>query len=61
LDGSPETTLIITEKEINTNPTLFGIGQVAVTVRDIDRTITFNRAILGMRFLSKAAPGLGFF
>ena len=37
------------------------IGQIAVPVSDIDRAIDFYRDILGMRFLFKAPPGLGFF
>lgn len=37
------------------------IGQVAVPVRDIDRAIDFYRDVLGMHFLFKAPPGLGFF
>ena len=37
------------------------IGQIAVPVSNIDRSITFYRDILGMRFLFKAPPGLGFF
>lgn len=37
------------------------IGQIAVPVRDIDRAIAFYRDVLGMRFLFKAPPGLGFF
>jgi methylmalonyl-CoA/ethylmalonyl-CoA epimerase len=37
------------------------IGQIAVPVSDIDRAIAFYRDILGMRFLFKAPPGLGFF
>ncbi|HBG74826.1 MAG: hypothetical protein A2X25_06940 [Chloroflexi bacterium GWB2_49_20] len=37
------------------------IGQIAVPVRDVDRAIAFYRDILGMRFLFKAPPGLGFF
>lgn len=37
------------------------IGQIAVPVSDIDRAIAFYRDILGMRFLFKAHPGLGFF
>jgi len=37
------------------------IGQVAVPVRDIERTIAFYRDVLGVRFLFKAPPGLGFF
>jgi len=37
------------------------IGQIAVPVSDVDRSIAFYRDILGMRFLFKAPPGLGFF
>jgi len=37
------------------------IGQIAIPVSDIDRAIAFYRDILGMRFLFKAPPGLGFF
>ena len=40
---------------------LFEIGQIAVPVRDVDRAIAFYREVLGMRFLFKAPPGLGFF
>jgi methylmalonyl-CoA/ethylmalonyl-CoA epimerase len=37
------------------------IGQIAVPVGDIDRAIAFYRDSLGMRFLFRAPPGLGFF
>jgi len=37
------------------------IGQIAIPVSDIDRAIAFYRDVLGMRFLFKAPPGLGFF
>lgn len=37
------------------------IGQIAVPVSNIERSITFYRDILGMRFLFKAPLGLGFF
>ena len=37
------------------------IGQIAVPVKDIDRAISFYRDTLGMSFLFKAPPGLGFF
>ena len=37
------------------------IGQIAVPVSDVDRAIAFYRDILGVRFLFKAPPGLGFF
>ncbi len=37
------------------------IGQIAVPVSDIERAIAFYRDVLGMRFLFRAPPGLGFF
>ena len=37
------------------------IGQIAMPVRDVDKAIAFYRDALGMRFLFKAPPGLGFF
>lgn len=37
------------------------IGQVAIPVSDVERAITFYRDVLGMRFLFRAPPGLGFF
>ena len=37
------------------------IGQIAVPVRDIERSVAFYRDVLGMRFLFQAPPGLGFF
>jgi methylmalonyl-CoA/ethylmalonyl-CoA epimerase len=40
---------------------LHEIGQIGVPVSDIDRAITFYRDLLGMHFLFKAPPGLGFF
>ncbi|HEV7503249.1 MAG TPA: VOC family protein [Vicinamibacteria bacterium] len=40
---------------------LTSIGQIAVPVADVDRAIAFYRDVLGMRFLFKAPPGLGFF
>ena len=40
---------------------LQAIGQIAVPVRDVDRAVAFYRDTLGMRFLFKAPPGLGFF
>ena len=48
----------------NLNENKFGIdqiGQIAVPVSDIDRSIAFYRDTLGMQFLFKAPPGLGFF
>lgn len=48
------------------NPSVdpFGLNQIlqiAVPVSDVDRAIAFYRDTLGMRFLFKAPPGLGFF
>ena len=37
------------------------IGQIAMPVRDVEKAIAFYRDVLGMRFLFKAPPGLGFF
>lgn len=37
------------------------IGQIAVPVADVDRAIAFYRDVLGIRYLFKAPPGLGFF
>ena len=37
------------------------IGQIAVPVSDLDRSITFYRNVLGMQFLFQAPPGLAFF
>jgi methylmalonyl-CoA/ethylmalonyl-CoA epimerase len=41
--------------------TLSAVGQIAIPVTDVDRAIEFYRDTLGMRFLFKAPPGLGFF
>src|SRR3989442_718598 len=40
--------------------TLSQIGQIALTVRDMDRAITFYRACLGLKFLFQA-PNVAFF
>jgi methylmalonyl-CoA/ethylmalonyl-CoA epimerase len=37
------------------------IGQIAVPVTDLERSIRFYRDTLGMRFLFQAPPGLAFF
>ena len=37
------------------------IGQIAIPVTDVERSIPFYRDVLGMRFLFKAPPGLAFF
>jgi methylmalonyl-CoA/ethylmalonyl-CoA epimerase len=40
---------------------LRGVWHFSFTVADITRSIAFYRDVLGMRFLFKAPPGLGFF
>lgn len=37
------------------------IRQIAVTVRDLERAVTFYRDTLGMTLLFRAPPGLAFF
>jgi methylmalonyl-CoA/ethylmalonyl-CoA epimerase len=37
------------------------IGQIAITVQDIDRAVEFYRDKLGLAFLFRAPPGLAFF
>ncbi|MCT6699785.1 VOC family protein [Rheinheimera sp. 4Y26] len=36
------------------------IGQIAITVSDIDRALAFYREVLGLEFLFRAGPGLAF-
>lgn len=36
------------------------VGQIAVTVRDVDTALAFYRDILGLRFLFSAGPQLAF-
>ena len=38
-----------------------GIGQIAITVRDIERATAWYRDVFGLRFLFTAPPGLAFF
>jgi methylmalonyl-CoA/ethylmalonyl-CoA epimerase len=47
--------------QVNADFGLNEIGQIAVPVSDLDRAIAFYRDVLGMRFLFRAPPGLGFF
>src|SRR5215510_11186326 len=37
------------------------IGQIALTVNDLDRAVTFYRDVLGAQHLFTAPPGLAFF
>ncbi len=45
---------------IATNFDLRLIGQIAITVHDLDKAVTFYREVLGMRFLFKV-PNMAFF
>ena len=37
-----------------------GVGQLAIPVADVDRSLQFYRDVLGLRFLFQAPPGLAF-
>lgn len=37
------------------------IGQLSITVKDLDRAVSFYRDTLGMRFLFEAPPKMAFF
>jgi methylmalonyl-CoA/ethylmalonyl-CoA epimerase len=37
------------------------IGQIALTITDLDRAVAFYRDILGLKHLFSASPGLAFF
>jgi len=37
------------------------IGQIAMTVEDLPRAVSFYRDVLGMRFLFEAPPAMAFF
>lgn len=39
---------------------IIGIGQIAVTVSDVDAALAFYRDILGLSFLFRPAPNLAF-
>jgi methylmalonyl-CoA/ethylmalonyl-CoA epimerase len=43
------------------DPLLRRVGQIAVTVDDLDRAVQFYRDTLGLRLLFQAPPGLAFF
>ncbi|MDQ6831565.1 MAG: VOC family protein [Gemmatimonadota bacterium] len=45
----------------DTELSLGRIGQIAITVRDLDRAVAFYRDVLGMKFLFKAPPKMAFF
>ena len=37
------------------------VGQIAITVKDVDRAVAFYQDVLGLRLLFRAPPGLAFF
>ena len=49
------------EDQVRESFGLRDIGQIAVPVSDLDRSIIFYRDVLGMQFLFQAPPGLGVF
>ena len=42
-------------------PAIERVGQIAISVRDVDRATAFYRDVLGLKFLFAAPPGLAFF
>lgn len=51
----------VTSEATVPSPGLSSLGQIAVTVENVERATTFYRDILGLRFLFDAPPGLAFF
>ena len=45
----------------NTTIGISQIGQIAITVQDLDRAVAFYRDTLGLTLLFQAPPGLAFF
>ena len=44
-----------------TNSGLARIGQIAITIKDVERSVAFYRDSLGMKLLFQAPPNLAFF
>src|SRR5260221_9732021 len=44
-----------------TSPVLNDIGQIALTITDLDKAVAFYRDSLGLKHLFSAPPGLAFF
>ena len=42
-------------------PAIERVGQIAISVHDVDRATAFYRDVLGLKFLFAAPPGLAFF
>lgn len=52
----------MTAEPAASDPSALGpLGQIAVTVRDLDRMVAFYRDVLGLRFLFAAPPQMAFF
>jgi catechol 2,3-dioxygenase-like lactoylglutathione lyase family enzyme len=41
-------------------PGIMGVGQLAIPVSDLERSVRYYRDVLGLRFLFQAPPGLAF-
>jgi methylmalonyl-CoA/ethylmalonyl-CoA epimerase len=41
-------------------PGVLGVGQLAIPVEDLERSVHFYRDVMGLRFLFQAPPGLAF-
>jgi catechol 2,3-dioxygenase-like lactoylglutathione lyase family enzyme len=52
--------LVCKKRPHNLTMNATGIGQVAITVKDLETAIAFYRDVLGLKFLFKAPPGLAF-
>ncbi len=51
----------MSDTSTGTEVKLAQIGQIAIPVSDLEKSIAFYRDVLGMKFLFQAPPGLGFF
>lgn len=51
----------VTSEATVPSPGLSSLGQIAVTVEDVERATRFYRDVLGLPFLFDAPPGLAFF
>jgi catechol 2,3-dioxygenase-like lactoylglutathione lyase family enzyme len=50
-----------TAARTDAGPGVERVGQIAVTVKDVDRAVAFYQDVLGLRLLFRAPPGLAFF
>jgi methylmalonyl-CoA/ethylmalonyl-CoA epimerase len=58
---APRNAMMTTSPAAATGFGLTRIGQIAITINDLDRAVAFYRDVLGLRFLFQAPPGLAFF